>query len=198
MYSAPSVHYINAREKNAAPELGLHLKNILSSCSSGSLPPVILCIGTDRVTGDSLGPLVGTFLQAYDIRHPPVYGTLQLPVHALNLKSALNQVKKKHPHNLIIAVDASFGSKKHLGYITLGKGSLQPGAGVQKKLASVGDIFITGIVSPQAQASQLALQNTRLSAVMSLSCCIAQGISYACDAVVSDRTPVPELLQQCL
>jgi|GEM_PF-2945695 len=37
--------------------------------------PVILCIGTDRSTGDALGPLVGTMLSQHSLR-AAVYGTL--------------------------------------------------------------------------------------------------------------------------
>lgn len=172
------VYYINSKYPAASRELGKQLQLLLAPCAS--LPPVILCIGTDRVTGDSLGPLVGTFLKAYEKKnHLPVYGTLENPVHALNLNDVAKQIKKKHPHNPIIAVDASLGTKKHLGYITLGQGSLQPGAGVQKKLASVGDIFITGIINTAVPEAQMALQNTRLATVADMACCIAHGILYA-------------------
>ena len=47
----------------------------------------------------------------------------------------------------MIAIDASLGQKKHLGYVTIGNGALYPGAGVQKNLPPVGDIHITGIVN---------------------------------------------------
>lgn len=175
------VYYINAKKETAVPELGQQLQKIISSCPPSAASPVILCIGTDRVTGDSLGPLVGTFLNAYGIgRELYVYGTLDAPVHALNLKDACRHIKKEHPHSLILAVDASLGTKKHLGYITLGQGSLQPGAGVRKNLSSIGDIFITGIINTSVPEAQAALQNTRLSIVAGMACCIAQGILYAC------------------
>ena len=181
MKNLSSVYYINAKKYTAVPELGYRLQELISQCPATDLPPVVLCIGTDRVTGDSLGPLVGTFLHAYGgDRYLPIYGTLDFPVHALNLEDACRQIKKKHPRNPIIAVDASLGTKKHLGYISLGKGSLKPGAGVQKKLSSIGDIYITGIINTAIPEAQMALQNTRLSSVTSLACCIAQGILFAC------------------
>lgn len=180
MKEYPTIYYINSKCSTASLELGRQLQAQLSSPSSPLLPPVILCIGTDRVTGDSLGPLVGTFLKAYERgNHLPIYGTLETPVHALNLADVQRQIKKKHPRNPIIAVDASLGTKKHLGYITLGQGSLQPGAGVRKNLSPVGDLFITGIVNTAVPEAQMALQNTRLSAVADLACCIAHGILYA-------------------
>lgn len=174
------VYYINSKPATASRELGIQLNALLSHSTCSVCPPVILCIGTDRVTGDSLGPLVGTFLNAYEReKHLPVYGTLENPVHALNLNEVWKQIKRKHPHNPIIAVDASLGTKKHLGYITVGQGSLQPGAGVHKKLVSVGDLFITGIINTAVPEAQIALQNTRLSTVANMACCIAHGILYA-------------------
>lgn len=180
MSNSLPVYYINSKHPHAALELGRQLCTLLKKDENQNLLPVILCIGTDRVTGDSLGPLAGTFLSAYTKENPlPVYGTLEFPVHALNLESIWKQIKKKHPCSPVIAVDASLGAKKHLGYITFGQGSLSPGAGVSKTLTSVGDFFITGIINTAVPEAQLALQNTRLSSVADMACCIAHGLLYA-------------------
>ena len=47
---------------------------------------IFLCIGTDRSTGDSLGPLVGHKLRKYRLKKAAVIGTLDKPVHAMNLE----------------------------------------------------------------------------------------------------------------
>ena len=86
------------------------------------------------------------------------------------------QIKILHPEGLVIAVDASLGQKKHLGYVTIGNGALYPGAAVQKELPPVGDIHITGIVNIAGVLEQLTLQTTRLSTVISLADTITQGI----------------------
>ncbi len=87
MKNLSSVYYINAKKYTAVPELGYRLQELISQHPATDLPPVVLCIGTDRVTGDSLGPLVGTFLHAYGSdRYLSIYGTLDFPVHALNLE----------------------------------------------------------------------------------------------------------------
>ena len=65
-----------------------------------------------------------------------------------------------------MAIDASLGQKKHLGYVTIGNGALYPGAAVQKELPPVGDIHITGIVNTAGIMEQLTLQTTRLSTVI--------------------------------
>ena len=76
----------------------------------------------------------------------------------------------------MIAIYASLGQKKHLGYVTIGNGALYPGAGVQKNLPPVGDIHITGIVNTAGLMEHLTLQTTRLSTVVALADVIAGGI----------------------
>jgi len=140
---------------------------------------VILCIGTDRATGDSLGPLIGYKLKHISYPNVFVYGTLDQPVHAKNLSETLEMIDEKHPKALIIAIDACLGKMDHIGYITLGEGSIKPGAGVQKNLPPVGDLFITGIVNFSGFMDMIILQNTRLSLVMQMADIISSGIKYS-------------------
>lgn len=127
---------------------------------------VILCIGTDRMIGDSLGPLVGSILYKNISGISPVYGTLQQPIHALNLSSSWEQIKKKHPYSLIIAVDASLGPYERIGSAFIRTGCVKPGAGVNKNLPPVGHIAITGIVNEETSHPYLSLQTSRLSVVV--------------------------------
>ena len=63
--------------------------------STNTRPIVFVCIGTDRSTGDSLGPLIGTLLEEKSIHPFHVYGTLDHPIHALNLAEKLIEIKDK-------------------------------------------------------------------------------------------------------
>ena len=139
---------------------------------------VFLCIGTDRSTGDSLGPLIGYKLKGKRIKRAEVIGTLEKPVHAMNLEQYLKAVRLGFPDHLIVAVDASVGNIEHIGYITLGKGPLKPGLGVSKELMAVGDIFITGIVGSCKSSDPIMLQSIRLSVVMRLADCISESICF--------------------
>ena len=127
-----------------------------------------------------------------------MYGTLTNPVHALNLKKTSAYIQSVHPQALIIAVDASLGDKKHLGYVTIANGALYPGAGVQKDLPPVGDIHITGIVNVSGMLEQLTLQTTRLSIVVQLADAISQGILDLLpkESTKEDRDIMPDLLLQ--
>lgn len=136
---------------------------------------LFLCIGSDRSTGDSLGPLVGYKLQ-HSSAERRLLGTLEQPVHAINLEETMNRIRTDYKDHVVVAIDASIGRHEHIGYITVGLGSLRPGLGVRKNLGAVGDIFITGIVGSGGSWEPLLLQNTRLSVVMELADCICEGI----------------------
>ena len=168
--------YIEAGKDDAPQKIALRLRQYIFMQKKNWSHLVFLCIGSDRATGDCLGPYVGRELNRLHSGNFFVYGTLEHPVHALNLNSTCSQIYHEHPHALIIAIDASLGNKKHLGCITIHNGSLRPGAGVHKELPPVGDIHITGIVNTEGILSQLTLQTTRLSTVVSLAEAIVQGI----------------------
>ena len=56
-----------------------------------------------------------------------ILGTLERPVHAMNLETYQAILKFQYPDHVVVAVDASVGNIEHIGYVTLGKGSLKPG-----------------------------------------------------------------------
>lgn len=144
---------------------------------TGSRKLVTVCIGTDRSTGDSLGPIVGTRL--VDLGAPiSVYGTLTKPVHATNLQETLEEVQASFDNPIIIAVDACLGRSESVGSITLAPGALKPGAGVNKDLPQVGDLHFTGIVNVGGYMEYFVLQNTRLGLVWKMANVIAASIQH--------------------
>lgn len=145
------------------------ISNLLSNYKYDYKNIIILCIGTDRSTGDCLGPLVGEKLSKI-LRNPNIHilGTLKNPIHAKNLETSINYIYSNFEKPLIIAVDASLGKIESVGKINLINGPLYPGAGVNKNLLPVGDISITGIVNISGFMEYIVLQSTRLSLVMQL------------------------------
>lgn len=139
---------------------------------------IILCIGTDRSTGDSLGPLVGSKLKSMgSMADVPIYGTLDEPVHAVNLPETIKEITDNYSNSFIIAVDACLGRTESVGYLSIKEGPLQPGTGVNKSLPAIGDIHIVGIVNVGGFMEYMVLQNTRLSLVMKMAETISEGIA---------------------
>ncbi|MFD3450310.1 spore protease YyaC [Microbacteriaceae bacterium 4G12] len=139
-------------------------------------PFVLICIGTDRSTGDSLGPLVGSRLLEREIQNFHLYGTLDQPVHALNLEETIMDIEKTYTNPFIVAIDACLGKTQSIGSISIGKGPSRPGAAMNKNLPSVGNMHIHGIVNMHGFMEFFVLQNTRLSLVMKMANVIASSI----------------------
>lgn len=142
---------------------------------------IILCIGTDRSTGDSLGPLVGHKLSPImrNFKEVQLIGTLDDPVHAQNLKSHIDQIYRDYKDPFIIAIDSSLGNNDKVGFLSIKNFPLKPGSGVNKILPPIGDISITGVVNIGGMMEFMVLQNTRLSLVMNMADIISKSI-YLC------------------
>lgn len=139
-----------------------------------SRPPVVVCIGSDRSTGDALGPLVGSLLQDEGVAERWVVGDLGRPVHASNLRHAMEELRGREPRHAVVAVDACLGRQESVGLLTAGNGPLRPGAGVNKDLPPVGDLYLTGTVNVSGFMEYFVLQNTRLCLVMSMAKLLAR------------------------
>lgn len=159
---------VHVEQQSAAAIFQANLGLFLSQLYNPRNPLIVLCIGTDRSTGDSLGPLVGSKLQAAGLEKVEIYGTLDDPVHAVNLKETIERIRARYQQSFILAIDACLGRAESVGFISIKKGPLQPGTGVNKELPAVGNAQIVGIVNVGGFMEYMVLQNTRLSLVMKM------------------------------
>ncbi|WP_371365024.1 hypothetical protein SRRS_54790 [Sporomusa rhizae] len=167
----------NVSQPNAVYDLATSIRNLVQTAKTDNHEIIILCIGTDRSTGDSLGPLTGSKLKTLNI-FPHVYGTLDDPVHATNLEAKLKIITSSFANPFVIAVDACLGKLENVGCVTLGRGSVKPGAAVNKNLPAVGNAYITGIVNVGGFMEHMVLQSTRLNLVMKMADTIAHGLTF--------------------
>lgn len=168
------VHY---RDPQAPWQLAQLLVRLLSACPGAWDRPAVVCIGTDRSTGDALGPLVGSQLVRL-APHLKVYGTLDEPVHATNLPDTLARLARQAP-SFVLAIDACLGRAENVGSLTVRMGPLRPGTGVRKSLPEVGHAHIVGVVNVGGFMEYLVLQNTRLGIVWQMAEVIAAGVAKA-------------------
>ncbi|MHB8927347.1 MAG: spore protease YyaC [Bacillota bacterium] len=185
-------HRVDVADPLASERVSFFLRGLLAEQFPTADAFVVLCIGTDRSTGDCLGPLIGTELEAAALPNVSVWGTLDHPIHASNLSETLRQVRQSGSGRPLVAIDACLGSLDSVGTITLGFGPLRPGAGVNKALPEVGDLAITGVVNVGGFMEYFVLQNTRLNLVFRMSKVIAEGLAsgLSARAAAALRTPV--------
>lgn len=158
---------------NEHSPLGIY--QALSNCNPKNKRPFFICIGSDLVLGDSLGPLVGTFLKNKNIRSF-IYGTLNFPITAKEVDYARTYLKQMHPNSISIAIDAAVGNPNDIGLIRVFNKGLKPGQGVDKNLGTIGDLSIVGVVASKSLQNYNLFNLTRLNLVYKMAEQIASGI----------------------
>ena len=169
---------IDSMSPNSSNELGDYLFDNLNPIIIDNRPVIFLCIGTDRSTGDSLGPLIGYKIKGLSGNKIYIYGSLESPVHAKNLQEIITKIYKTFKNPFLIAIDSSLGSVHNIGKVIIEDTPLVPGSALKKNLPSIGDICIKGIVNISTNFDFMILQNTRLYTVMELADCISDGIKH--------------------
>ncbi len=143
---------------------------------------IFLCVGSDKIIGDSYGPLVGERLKE-DFKNMynniKIYGTLEEPVSAVNLEKTVNEIYSKYQHPCIIAIDAALASDNKIGNIVVSNAKMQCGKSTNKRMRWIGDISIKGVVAKDYKIPRYnfsGLQNARLGEVIKLADITSKGI----------------------
>ncbi len=131
-----------------------------------------LCIGTDRSTGDSLGPWVGTLLEERGFTR--IIGTLQNPCDADKFPGIVPSLADRGP---IVVVDACLGRSENVGAYLVSNGPLVPAQSVNRGFPAVGAYSIAGVVNAVSLKPYWTLQSTSLYRVMGMAKDIADAIS---------------------
>ena len=173
---------VDALFPNSHIKIGNFLYKELVDVYKSNREIIFICIGTDRCTGDSLGPLIGykskNHFKNLSQLNIFIYGTLESPIHSKNLIDIISKIKSTFKNPYIVAIDSCLGSINNIGKVFIDKAPIFPGLAVNKNLPPIGDLSITGIVNIASNYEFLILQNTRLFTVMSLADCITNGIFY--------------------
>ena len=136
---------------------------------------VVICIGSDRVSGDMLGPLVGSALREEDRLPCPVYGWGGESGNGLNREKYLEMIGRRHRGSRLISVDAALGKEEDVGKIRLKKGGVKAGGALERKGDRIGDVGVIGVVAGERPPAEVygALLAVPFSLVESLAARIA-------------------------
>ncbi|CAM4456233.1 spore protease YyaC [Paenibacillus tarimensis] len=134
----------------------------------------MVCIGTDRSTGDAYGPLVGTYLT--ELGWPCVIGTLQEPYDAVRLQAGDYALPAGR---LVLAIDACLGKPDSIGSYVVGAGPLRPAEAVGRPFVEIGDYSVAGVVNRMGIKPYWILQGTSLHLVMEMAKQTAAAIRQA-------------------
>lgn len=137
------------------------VKRLADEIAARSNNPIFMCIGTDKVFSDSLGPRVGSLLNRTMTTPEFIYGMVERNITAENLAYCHQLIKSMHPDRQIIVIDAAVGTEDQIGNVQISDGGITPGAATNKNLPCVGDVSIVGIVAERGMTDFYTLSSTR-------------------------------------
>ena len=132
---------------------------------------IFFCIGTDRVIGDCLGPITGSFLKnMYD--NEKVFGDLENNLTYENILKKIDEINLKFEDPYIVAIDSALSSEDNICKIFVDEEGINFGKGLDKNINCIGDIGIKVVVGKDYNDNELnfkTLQNMSLSRIIKLS-----------------------------
>lgn len=158
-------------------------KLYIQKCNKDFSQIVFLCVGTDRVIGDAIGPLVGSKLKAlfknYNIFNINIYGSLKDNVNYINVQDTIKKINNYHKDACIIVIDSALSKKENIGKIFVSNAKTMLGKGLNKNKVEVGDISIKAVVGKDLKITKYNfknLQDISLGLILDLSETLANGI----------------------
>ena len=164
--------FYSSEQRNVSKQIAAFLQGALK----GAIP-VIVCIGTDAVIGDCLGPITGSMVSSIN---PTafVYGSLENTVTAKDVLPLTSFLKKVHGNEKILVIDAAVGDSEDVGKIRIDDIPIKPGLGAKKDLPALGDVSIIYVAAEKDDKRIFSDEKTvRLSNVYGAAKAIAEGIS---------------------
>ena len=166
--------------QNFVNDFSLILRNKIQGLEISKL--VFLCIGTDRIIGDSFGPLVGYKLKNlfYGKENIEVIGDLGNIVNLNNISKILERIKESYELPFVIAIDSAISYRKDAGRIVVSNSKMNVASSLSNRKIYAGDVSIKGIVAKNIVGPRYnfkILQNVPLNTIMNMADTVAQGIS---------------------
>ncbi len=115
---------------------------------------IILCIGTDKIIGDSIGPIIGSKLKKIENEYIRIYGTIGKNLNFLNTKEILEQIYVKYKNPFLITIDAALSKNANLGEIYISKGYIKLGNALEKSIKFYSNINIKCVVGKYENINQ--------------------------------------------
>ena len=144
---------------------------------------VFLCVGTDKVIGDAVGPLIGSKLKNLfencNIYNINIYGSLEDNVNYINVQNIINKIEKHHKDACLIVVDSALSKNENIGRIFVSNKKTILGKGLNKNRVEIGDISIKVVVGKDLKIPKFnfkVLNEISLRDILELSDTVASGI----------------------
>lgn len=145
---------------------------------------VFVCIGTNKITGDSLGALIGSNLNKLLINNKEIdiIGNFEKPIHALNIEENMKYINSKYKDKFVIVIDSAISRKDLVGKIFVTKSKMKLNKGKNEEKLELGDISIKYSICEDLKDRNKNLQSLKqvpIQLIVDLSNIISLGIYEA-------------------
>ena len=171
----------NSKNRELSLKMGLDFAYLIRNEKE---PIVFMCVGSDKVVGDSLAPIVGEYLTKKFKIKAYVYGSLKNPITAINVLSAYNYIKVKHPKSKLIIIDATLSDEENINFVRLENNGIIPAGYFKNGNKIMGDISILGIVGSNILTDKTFISGVRINSVINIAYFIANAINFALNFAV--------------
>ena len=140
---------------------------------------IFLCIGTNKVVGDSIGPIVGNSLKCMENDFVQIYGTIENTLNFRNAKEIIERLQVDSMNPFFVTIDAALSSRKRVGEIILNKGYIKIGKALEKSICFYSNINIKCIVGRNMERvaeNILELKRANQNEIYKMSKIVSSGI----------------------
>ncbi|WP_187119026.1 spore protease YyaC [Bacillus marasmi] len=152
--------------------------SLYSLIPQGTQHIFVAAIGSNRISGDSLGPFVGTLLDDLFPRHLTVLGNLQYPLDATTIEEEISTLSLPD-NSFVVAIDSVLGNEETVNSIIIQNGQLKPGKGLGSDLPPIGHCSVMGVVVKNDPDLESSLLFSDLHLIYTMATNIAKGVSLA-------------------
>ena len=134
---------------------------------------IILCIGTNKIIGDLIGPMVGQILKK-ELKYDKIIilGNMIETINFKNAKQSIESIFEQYAKPFIITIDSALGRDDMVNQIVINKGMVKIGKSLGRSICYYSNINIKGVVGVDKKDKYeniKSLQNVDIELITKLS-----------------------------
>ena len=140
---------------------------------------IFLCVGTNKIMGDAIGPVVGDNLKYIENDFIKVYGTTKNTLNFSNAQYIIENIYERYQKPFLITIDAALGNKKNVEKIFIGNGIIKLGNALEKRICFYSDITIkcvVGSICNNKVKNIQELENVNFGCIFNMASIVSNGI----------------------
>jgi len=145
---------------------------------------IILCVGTNKIIGDCIGPMVGQKLQTKlkekkNHQKIIIYGNMEETLNFKNARQVIENIYKIYEKPLMITIDSALGTEKLIKRIVVNQGWIKIGNSLERSICYYSHINVKGIVGENKsnfKENIETLKNVRPGLVIGLANDVVEGL----------------------